>query len=51
MKPEDLAQAVINVIAHGPQGPTGQTYLFGTSGTSREISLQQIAELAPRAGG
>jgi 3-oxoacyl-[acyl-carrier protein] reductase len=47
MKPEDLGQAVLNVVAHGEQGPTGETYLFGTSGTPRAESLQQIAALAP----
>jgi NAD(P)-dependent dehydrogenase (short-subunit alcohol dehydrogenase family) len=47
MKPEDLAQAVLNVIAHGPGGPTGETYLFGTSGTPREESVRAIAALAP----
>ena len=47
MKPEDLAQAVLNVIAHGKGGPTGQTYLFGTSGSARDDSLKQIAALAP----
>ena len=47
MKPEDLAQAVLNVIAHGPDGPTGETYLFGTSGTPREESVRAIAALAP----
>jgi NAD(P)-dependent dehydrogenase (short-subunit alcohol dehydrogenase family) len=47
MKPEDLGQAVLNVIAHGPDGPTGETYLFGTSGTPREESVRAIAALAP----
>ncbi|MEN3973506.1 SDR family oxidoreductase [Emcibacter sp. SYSU 3D8] len=47
MKPEDLAQAVLNVVAHGPNGPTGETYLFGTSGTQREESVRAIAALAP----
>ena len=47
MKPEDLGQAVINLLSHGPTGPTGQTYLFGTSGTPREESLKAIAALAP----
>jgi len=47
MQPADLAQAVFNIISHGPGGPTGQTYLFGTSGSPREASLKQIAALAP----
>jgi len=47
MKIEDLGQAVINVIAHGDGGPSGQTWLFGTSGTPRIESLAAIAALAP----
>lgn len=49
MKVEDLGQAVLNVIAHGPDGPTGETYLFGTSGSARADSLKAIAALAPAA--
>jgi 3-oxoacyl-[acyl-carrier protein] reductase len=51
MKVEDLGQAVLNVLAHGPSGPTGETYLFGTSGTPREESLKAIAALAPPGAG
>lgn len=47
MKPEDLTQAVLNILAHGKGGPTGQVHLFGTSGTPRAESLRQIAALAP----
>ncbi len=47
MKCEDVGQAVINVLAHGKDGPTGESYLFGTTGTPREQSLQEIAALAP----
>ena len=47
MKCEDIGQAVINVLAHGQDGPTGESYLFGTTGTPREQSLQEIAALAP----
>lgn len=47
MQPADLAQAVYNVISHGPGGPTGQTYLFGTSGSPREASVKQIEALGP----
>lgn len=49
MKVEDLGQAVLNIIAHGEGGPTGETYLFGTSRTPREESLKAIAALAPAA--
>ena len=47
MKIEDLGQAVVNVISHGDDGPSGETWLFGTSGTPREDSLVAIAALAP----
>ena len=47
MKPEDVAQAVMNVLAHGADGPTGETHMFGVSGTPREQSLKEIAALAP----
>ena len=47
MRTEDLAQAALNIIAHGSNGPTGQSYLFGTSGTARAESVKQIAALAP----
>lgn len=47
MKPADLGQAILNIMAHGPDGPSGETYLFGTSGSSRAESLQAIAALAP----
>ena len=47
MKPADLGQAVINLIAHGIDGPTGETYLFGTSRTPRAESLEAIAALGP----
>lgn len=47
MKIEDLGQAVVNVLAHGEGGPTGQTWLFGVSGTPRQESLAAIAALAP----
>ena len=48
MKPSDVGQAVMNVLDHGPDGPTGESYLFGTSGTSREQSLGEIDAIAPR---
>ena len=47
MKCEDVGQAVLNVLAHGKGGPTGESYLFGTTGTPREQSLREIAALAP----
>ena len=47
MKCEDVGQAVMNVLAHGKDGPTGESYLFGTTGTPREQSLKEIAALAP----
>ena len=46
LTPEDVGQAVINVLGHGPGGPTGQSYLFGASGTPRAQSLQEVAAIA-----
>ena len=48
MKTSDIGQAVLNILAHGPQGPTGESHLFGTTGTPREQSLAEIAALAPQ---
>ncbi len=45
--PTDIAQAALNILAHGQDGPTGESYLFAASGTSREQSLREIAALAP----
>ena len=47
MRASDVGQAVINILSHGGDGPTGETYVFGTSGTPRAQSLEQIAALAP----
>jgi 3-oxoacyl-[acyl-carrier protein] reductase len=47
MTPADLAQAVFNVLAHGPGGPTGQTYVFGMTRAPREEHLAGIAAIAP----
>ena len=49
MTPADLAQAVFNVLAHGPGGPTGQTYVFGMTRAPREEHLAGIAAIAPPA--
>jgi NAD(P)-dependent dehydrogenase (short-subunit alcohol dehydrogenase family) len=46
--PADVARAALNVLAHGPGGPTGQSYLFGASGTPRATSLEEIASIGPR---
>ncbi len=48
MRVEDMAAAVLNVLAHGPDGPTGQSYAFGFTGTPRTASIEQIAALAPQ---
>jgi len=48
MKPADLAQAVCNVLAHGPGGPTGQTYVFGMTRAPRDEHLAGIAAIAPQ---
>jgi len=42
-----VGQAVINILSHGADGPSGETFVFGTSGTPREQSLKEIAALAP----
>ncbi len=47
--PADIAQAALNVLAHGADGPTGQSYLIAASGTWREQSLRGIAAPAPGA--
>ena len=47
MRPADVGQAVINILAHGSDGPSGETFVFGTSGTPRAQSLEEIAALAP----
>ena len=47
MRPADVGRAVVNVLAHGKGGPTGQSWLFGASGTPRARSLEEIAALAP----
>ena len=47
--PADIAQGALNILAHEPDGPTGELYLFAASGTSREQSLKEIAALAPGA--
>lgn len=48
MKPADLAQAVFNVLAHGPGGPTGQNYVFGMTRATRDEHLAGIAAIAPQ---
>ncbi len=47
LKPSDLGDAVLNVISHGPDGPTGQSWLFGLTGADVAVSRAQIAALAP----
>ncbi len=47
MHPEDIGQAVVNILAHPVGGPTGQTWLVAKSHEPREVGLREIAELAP----
>ena len=47
LKPSDLGDAVVNVISHGPDGPTGQSWLFGLTGADIATSRAEIAALAP----
>ena len=48
MRPSDVAQAVLNVLAHGPGGPTGRNYAFGMTRATREEHLAGIAAIAPQ---
>lgn len=45
MRAEDMADAVMAIIDQGPQGPMGQVYDVGFSGTPRDESLRQIAAI------
>jgi 3-oxoacyl-[acyl-carrier protein] reductase len=45
MRAEDMADAAMAVIDQGPDGPTGQVWDVGFSGTPRAESLDQIAAL------
>lgn len=45
MKPEDIVAATFHIVDQGPTGKTGQSHFFGFSGTSRDESLKQIAEI------
>jgi len=47
MKPEDMGQAVVNIIEHGPNGPTGESWLICKTPEPREVGLAEIAALAP----
>jgi NAD(P)-dependent dehydrogenase (short-subunit alcohol dehydrogenase family) len=42
---EDIVQAVWNIVALGPQGPTGRVYDVGDNGTPRTQSLAEIAAI------
>ena len=47
MQVEDIGQAVVNIVAHGSAGPTGETWLVAKTEESREVGLAEIAALAP----
>lgn len=47
MKPADIGQALINVLAHGAGGPSGEIWVFGTTRTPREESLVAIEAIGP----
>ena len=49
MQPADMGQAVLNILAHGADGPTGQTWLICKTPEPRDVGLQEIAALAPTA--
>ena len=48
MHPDDIGQAVLNILSHPVDGPTGQSWLVAKSREPREKGLQEIAELAPK---
>lgn len=45
MRADDMAEAVLNIVRQGRNGPTGMTYDIGFSGTPRVESLKQIAAI------
>ena len=47
MQPEDIGQAVVNILAHGVDGPTGETWLVAKTPEPRATGLAEIAALAP----
>jgi 3-oxoacyl-[acyl-carrier protein] reductase len=47
MKPADIGQALINVLAHGAGGPSGEVWVFGVTRTPREESLVAIDAIGP----
>jgi len=47
MQPEDIGQAVVNIVAHGAGGPTGETWLVAKTHEPRATGLAEIAALAP----
>jgi len=46
MRADDVADAVVNVLAQGQDGPTGRSWLFGLTGQPVARSRAQIAALA-----
>lgn len=50
MQPEDIGQAVVNIVSHGSEGPTGETWLVAKTPEPREVGLAEIAALAPHGG-
>ncbi len=47
MEPEDIGQAVVNIVSHGAGGPTGETWLVAKTHEPRATGLTEIAALAP----
>ena len=48
MHADDIGQAVLNILMHPIDGPTGQSWLVAKSHEPRDKGLQEIAELAPK---
>lgn len=51
MLPEDVALAALNVIRQGPDGPTGQAFVFGYSGSGRAVGRAEAEAILQRTAG
>ncbi|MFN0094978.1 MAG: SDR family NAD(P)-dependent oxidoreductase [Dehalococcoidia bacterium] len=51
MMPEDVAVAALNVIRQGPEGPTGQAWVFGYSGSGRAVGRAEAEAILHRTAG
>jgi NAD(P)-dependent dehydrogenase (short-subunit alcohol dehydrogenase family) len=51
MLPEDVALAALNLIRQGPEGPTGQAFVFGYSGSGRATGRAEAEAILHRTVG